>query len=82
MKTKNGMGENKFSPLPFFLFSRMLCIRWAANAARPVAADVISNCQREKRLQYSLPVPLLGPGSMALVRGLGLNKPHTFPMLH
>ena len=42
-------------------------IRRAANAARPVAADVISNCQREKRLQYSLPVPLLGPGSMTLV---------------
>ena len=49
-------------------------------AAQPVAADIISNCQREKRLQYSLPVPLLGPGSMTLVRGLGLNKPLNVPL--
>ena len=38
--------------------------------------------QRETVCRKSTPVPLLGPGSMTLVRGLGLNKPHTFPKLH
>ena len=57
----------------------MLRIRWAANAARPVAADDFPALQREIVCQKSLFVPLLGPGSMTLVRGLGLNKPHRSP---
>ena len=82
MKTKNGGGENLFSPAPlFFVFPDAMHPAGGIYAAQPVAADVISNCQREKRLQYSLPVPLLGPGSMTLVRGLGLNKPHIVPQV-
>jgi hypothetical protein len=38
-KHKNAVRESKLSPPAFFSFSRMLCIRWAANAARPVVAD-------------------------------------------
>ena len=45
----------------------MLCIRWAANAARPVAIHTFPTFQREIVCQKSLLVPQLGPGSMTLV---------------
>ena len=81
----------------------MLCIRWAANAARPVDCDVIptfhwhsSGLDPIKIIQYGfLGVGAGGvffghkeypsrniftysePRAMTLVRGMGLNKPHS-----
>ena len=83
MKTKNGGGENLFSPAPlFFVFPDAMHPAGGIYAAQPVAIHTFPTFQREIVCQKSLFVPLLGPGSMTLVRGLGLNKPHTFPMLH
>ena len=44
-----------------------------------VFITVFPTLQRETVCRKSTPVPLLGPGTMSLVRGLGLNKPHRSP---
>ena len=81
MKTKNGGGENLFSPAPlFFVFPDAMHPAGGIYAAQPVAIHTFPTFQREIVCQKSLFVPLLGPGSMTLVRGLGLNKPHNVPL--
>ncbi|MDD6683323.1 MAG: hypothetical protein PUE61_09270 [Clostridiales bacterium] len=68
MKTKNGGGENLFSPAPlFFVFPDAMHPAGGIYAARPVAIHTFPTFQREIVFQKSLLVPQLGPGSMTLV---------------
>ena len=52
MKTKNGTGENKFSPLPFICFHRMHSIRQAVFHRQPVDG-------RQCRSRFSIMPPCL-----------------------
>jgi len=66
MKMKKAARESKPSPSAFCAFSRMLCIRWAENAAWPVDTDVIpafhwhsSGLESIRNIQYGF----LGEGA-------------------